>query len=162
MKIPDKPYVALYGSHSGNWREACIKLLSHNNLLWYDPSDQRWSDITNENGDQMQPLINRLVAKEQRGLMQARCVVFHLSHPVASSATRRKRARETRNDDENFLAARCELGFLIGRGIPTFVHIDSDVEGRNYLWAAIKISPSLIRCRSLLEATKRAIQYMKD
>jgi hypothetical protein len=161
MEIPDEPYVALYGSHPGGWREKCVKLLSDNKIAWYDPTDERWDNISDQNGDRMQAVIDRLVAKEQQGLLRASCVVFHLAHRNSHGGTSREHTREAVGDTQQFPAARCELGFLIGSGIRAFVHIGSDVEGRNYLWAAMKISPLMFRCGSLVEATNKAIRYMQ-
>jgi hypothetical protein len=148
MDIPKQPYVALYGSHSGPWRQTCTQLLSANGIAWYDPSDKDWQTISDENGDQMQSVVDRLVAKQQQALLRARCVIFHLSTPNSDPA------------NDKSLAARCELGFLMGRGIQTFVHIESDVKGRNYLWAAVSLYAHVSRYGSLANAVHAAIRYM--
>ena len=152
MSIPQTPYVALYGTHSGDWRTTCSDLLSANSINWYNSVDERWKNITEKNGDQMQSVIDNLVAKQQEALLRSACVVFHLSsHYFADTG---------RNGTERSLAARCELGFLIGTGIRTFAHIEPDAEGRNYLWAAMKASPLMFRCGTLNDAINAAITYM--
>jgi len=51
---------------------------------------------------------------------------------------------------------------MAGRGVETFVHVEPDAQGRNYLWAAVKCYPAhLVRCDSLEEAVRRAIARMK-
>src|SRR5690349_12919971 len=110
MRIPNKPYVALYGSQSGGWREQCINLLSGRNLAWYDPTDERWSDISAENGDQRQSLIDGLVAKEMRGLLQANCVIFNLSNGFSYPTTGGRHTTKQGTQESGYsLAARCEL-----------------------------------------------------
>ena len=148
MNIPAAPYVALYGSHSGPWRAECQRALDAANIRWYDPTDPQWAAVTDANGDEQQDLVNRLVAKQHRGMREASCVVFHLaSHKEGKAITA--------------FAARCELGFLIGHGIPTFAHIEPGVVGRNYLWAAMKPYPHIVRVQTLAEAVEGAIARVK-
>lgn len=144
-------YVALYGSHGGGWREECKRRLDAAGVAWHDPTDSRWRDITHDNGDRHQPLIDQLVAEEQEALLGAGCVIFHVAG-----------AEEGGGEPPASLAARFELGLLAGRDpkVPTFVHVAPDALGRNYLWAAIRRAPHLVRCNSLEEAVRRAIQRM--
>lgn len=154
MEIPTHPYVGLYGSHSGDWRSSAIERLSKAGITFYDPTDAAWSRIDETNGDRLQPEIDTLVAKQHLGLLSAACVVFHL-------ARRKTRNGVTSDTDVTAaLAARCELGFLTGRGIPTFVHIENDVEGRNYLWAQIALYGHMKRCDTLGEAVLASIGYV--
>lgn len=148
MKIPSRPYIALYGSHSGDWRAECRSMLDERGIPWYDPTDLRWRAITEETGDAQQRAVNRLVAKQHRALLGATCVVFHLA----------ARHRDDGHALTSF-AARSELGFLIGRGIQTFACIESDIEGRNYIWGAMRLYPHMVRCRTLADATRRAGDY---
>jgi hypothetical protein len=133
-------FVALYGSQAGDWRKISAKLLEESGVAWHDPTDPRWEEITHENGDTKQELIDELVAEQHRGMQDASCVIYHLASQTTA------------------LAARCELGFLTGKGIRTFVHVESDVEGRNYLWAQIKPYPHMVRCATLAEALREAVK----
>ncbi|MCY1083647.1 nucleoside 2-deoxyribosyltransferase domain-containing protein [Archangium lansingense] len=142
---PAGSYVGLFGSAGEDWRRRAKVLLDAANVPWHDPSDPRWQGITHENGDQHQVLINKLVAEEHQGLLRAGCVVYQLtggSEPPAS------------------LAARFELGLLAGRGLITFVHVEPEALGRNYIWAVLKQYPHLVRCDSLEDAVQRAIEKM--
>ena len=139
-------YVALYGSHGGDWRRYCRALLDRASVHWHDPGDPRWEGITFENGDRHQLLIDELVAEEHKSLLAAGCVVFHLAGGP---------------DPPTSLAARYELGLLAGCGIQTFVHIETTALGRNYLWAALKLSPHLFRCQTLQEAVDASIELMQ-
>jgi hypothetical protein len=147
MTLPSHPrgtYVALYGSHGAGWRLRAKALLDAAHVPWHDPSDARWEGITHENGDANQGVIDGLVAEEQDALLGAGCVVFHFAGNQPS------------------LAARFELGVLAGRGVRTFVHVEPDAQGRNYLWAAVKCyRPHLEPCDSLEEAVRRAIERME-
>ena len=155
MDIPSLPYLGLYGSHSGNWRALAISKLSKAGVPFYDPTDLGWKRINEGNGDLLQHDINVLVAKQHLALVGATCVIFHLA--------RRKTLDGVTSDTDvtAALAARCELGFLTGRGIPTFVHIEPDVEGRNYLWAQLAPYAHMTRCNTLEDATMNAIAYFK-
>jgi len=144
MTRPSHPrgtYVALYGSLGAEWRHRAKVLLDAARVPWHDPTDARWEGITRENGDAHQGLINQLVAEEHEALLGASCVVFHLAGNTPS------------------LAARFELGMLAGRGLETFVHVEPDAEGRNYVWAVTTLYPHLVRCDSLEEAVRRAIAW---
>ncbi|HEU4404955.1 MAG TPA: nucleoside 2-deoxyribosyltransferase domain-containing protein [Polyangiaceae bacterium] len=151
MNTPTGPYIALYGSHSGDWREPLKARLEREGVAYYDPTDEGWRRITPENGDERQAEIDALVANEHAALRGATCVVFHLA--------RRLRVGGVVHDDQTTLAlaSRAELGFVTGRGVVTFVHIEPDVEGRNYLWAQMKPYPHMVRCASLDEALERAL-----
>ena len=83
------------------------------------------------------------MAREHAGLRSAGCVVFALDG--ASRA----------------LASRCEFGFLLGAGIPTFFTITGDTEGRNYLWAAAKGYPHMVRCATPAEALELALAWWR-
>lgn len=148
MTTPSHPpgtYVALYGSNGEAWRRRAKALLDAAGVPWHDPTDPRWQGITHENGDQHQALIDQLAAEEHQGLLQAGCVVFQLTGGPDAPLS---------------LAARFELGLLAGRGIPTFVFIEPEVQGRNYLWAALKLHPHLERRDSLEDAVRGAIERM--
>ena len=160
MRIPKKPYVGLYGSHSGDWRSICVRAFNDHQIPYYDPTDLQWKLVSDENGDSYQTLINRLVAKQHRGILNASCVVFHLAREKAYYFEENKPIPDDTGKILTAFAARCELGFLIGRGIQTFVHIEPNVEGRNYLWAAMKNYPQLTRCHTLEDAIGEAIRYI--
>lgn len=157
MPIPDEPFVGLYGSHTGPWRRPVIRKLQQAGIRYFDPTDSAaWSEINDDNGDEKQPQVDELVEKQHQGMLQAQCVVFHLARwrdPADPSG---------KKDEVCAFAARCELGFLTGRGIPTFVHIDNDVLGRNYLWAEMKLYAHMHRCDSLEDAADQAIAFMED
>lgn len=154
MEIPDGPFVALYGSHSGDWRLPLIARFEREGVAWFDPTNEGWDGIDATNGDARQTDIDALVAREHAALQRAGCVVFYLAR------RRREQGRET-GATTIALASRCEFGFLIGRGIPTCFHIEPDVEGRNYLWAAALNHPHMVRCDSLDEAVARAISRVR-
>ncbi len=153
-------FVGLYGSQSGDWREACMARLDAAGVEWHDPTDPRWEGITHENGDAMQELIDELVAEQHRGLLDATCAIYHLARKVEYFNASNVPDTDDSGARVAALAARCELGFLTGMGIRTFVHVDPDVEGRNYLWAQMKPYPHMVRCTTLAEATREAIVYM--
>jgi Nucleoside 2-deoxyribosyltransferase like len=149
-------YGALYGSHSGDWRRAVTAELDAAGLAFLDPTNPGWQGIDASSGDARQAEIDALVALEHQGLLGAACVVFHLARRKVVAG------RET-GETTLALASRSELGFLAGRGIRTFVHIEADVEGRNYLWAQIALYPGwMTRCGSLLQATTSAIAFMRE
>jgi hypothetical protein len=160
MRIPKKTYVGLYGSHSGDWRSVCVKALDNHQIPWYIPTDEQWKAISDKNGDSYQGLINRLVAKQHRGMLNASCVIFHLARRKSYHYGENKPKPDDTRKVLTAFAARCELGFLIGRGIQTFVHIEPNVEGRNYLWAAMKNYTHIVRSQSLEDATGQAIRYI--
>lgn len=148
MTRPSHPagtYVGLYGSLGEDWRRRARALLDAAHVPWHDPSDPRWQGITHENGDLYQALIDELVADEHEGLLGAGCVVFQLAGGPRPPTS---------------LAARFELGLLAGRGIDTFVYVEPDALGRNYVWAALRAFPHLVRCDSLEAAVQRAIEKM--
>lgn len=162
MRIPKKNYVGLYGSHSGDWRSICISAFNHHQIPWYDPTDERWKLITEENGDSYQTLINSLVAKQHRGILNASCIVFNLARKKSYYYKENKPNPSDTRKILTAFAARCELGFLIGRDIQTFVHIEPNVVGRNYLWAAMKNYSHITRCRTLKDAIGEAVSYMRS
>lgn len=157
MRIPKKKYVGLYGSHSGDWRSICVRAFNNHQIPWYDPTDEQWKVISDKNGDNYQTLINRLVAKQHRGMSNAGCIIFHLARVKSYYYEENKPNPDDTGKILTAFAARCELGFLIGNGIPTFVHIEPDVEGRNYLWAAMKNYKHVTRSRTLEDAIGDAI-----
>lgn len=139
---PAGTYVGLFGSHGGGWRRRCAQRLDAAGVPWHDPTDPRWEGITHENGDERQALIDELVAEEHAALAGSRCVVFHFAGGEDPPAS---------------LAARFELGFAAGRGIPTFLHVDPAARGRNYLRAAARLYPAVRLCVSLDEAVDGAV-----
>lgn len=149
MVLPSHPpgtYVALYGSHGDGWRRRCAERLERAGVPWHDPSDPRWDGIDHDNGDALQDLIDELVEEEQRGLLEAGAVVFHLAGGPDPPAS---------------LASRVELGLLAGHGVPAFVHVDPSALGRNYAWATLRRYPHLVRCDSLDEAVDRAVGWLR-
>jgi hypothetical protein len=155
MDHPGARYVALYGSQSGDWRDRVTSTLDAAGIASLDPTDAGWHGIDASNSDLRQAEIDALVAQEHLGMIRAACVVFHL-------ARRRVVGGRETGDTTLALASRCELGFLTGRGIRTFVHLEQDVEGRNYLWAQIALYPGwMTRCATLDEATARAIAFVR-
>ena len=148
MTVPKHPagtYVGLYGSTGGQWRQRCKHLLDAASIPWHDPSDPRWDSITHENGDDHQELIDRLVAEEYEALRGAQCVIFHLAGGADPPAS---------------LAARSELGWLAGSGIETFVHVDGNARGRNYVGAVVKLYPHLVSCSTLEDAIQASGKVM--
>jgi hypothetical protein len=160
MKIPETAYVGLYGSHSGDWRSVCARALDEHQILWYDPTDERWKSITRENGDSKQELIDSLVEVQHRGMLNADCVIYQLAHKRSYYGAANRPSQDNTGEIVQAFAARCELGFLIGKGIKTFAYIDSCVEGRNYLWAAMKPYQHIVRAETLENAIDLAIEYM--
>ena len=154
MDIPDGPYIGLYGSHTSAWRTPIMERLDAIGLKYYDPTDAGWRRIDSENGDAQQAEIDALVAKQHRGLIGASCVIFHLAW--------RKTWEDSQPGETSYaLASRCEFGYLTGRGIPTFFHIEPDVEGRNYLWAEARSYPHMVQCLALDEAVERGMEHMR-
>lgn len=158
--IPRDHFVGLYGSHSGDWRDLPKELLGRAGISWYDPTDSRWQGITHENGDEQQELISDLVAQQHRGMLGAACVIYHLGRRVEYRDPGNVPDPDNSGQEVSALAARCELGFLTGKGIQTFAHIEPDVEGRNYLWGQMQPYRHIVRCASLIEAAEQAIAYM--
>jgi hypothetical protein len=153
MDIPDGHYIALYGTNSGDWRAAIEARLTAAGIAFFDPTDKRWASINDDNGDALQPLVDQLVAREHQGMRSAVCVIFHVA--------RRKRSDGAfTGETTNGFASRAELGFLAGQGIRTFVHVETDVLGRNYLWALCALYPeTLVRVADLEEAAERATRF---
>lgn len=154
MHIPRRPYVALYGSHAGDWRSPLVARFERENIGWFDPTQDGWSLVDSSNGDGLQGLIDGLVAHEHEGLRRAACVVFYVA--------KRKRVGGCDTGETTMsLASRCEFGWLIARATPTFFYVEPDVDGRNYLKAAALSSPAMHRCDSLDEALDRAVGFMR-
>lgn len=145
VQHPHGTYVALYGSHGTAWRRRAAAILDRNGVPWHDPSDERWSAISHENGDAHQALIDELVEEEHTALLGAGCALFHL---------------DGGDDPPASLAARVELGLLAGRRLPTYVHVDPRALGRNYVWATLRLYPHLHRCDTLEEAAERAAEHL--
>ncbi len=144
-----RPYIGLFGIATA-WRSGCIETLEREGIAYFDPTDAAWNHINHDNGDEMQALIDDLVRRQHEGIRGAACVIYHLA------------ARdETTGHPMHAYAARCELGFLTGHNIPTFAHIEPDVEGRNYLWAQMKPYSHMHRCETLAQALAAAVAYMK-
>lgn len=145
-----KPIIGLFGSMAGDWREQVKVPILAANLHFYNPTDTSWQGINSENGDQKQPEIDHLVALQHQGMHRSTCVLYQLDAFDPDT-----------NEPITAFAARCELGFLTGAKIPTFVHINKDVEGRNYLWAQIKPYPHMQSFASLKQALDAAIAFAK-
>lgn len=143
MPIPARPYVALYGSHVGSWRQDHKPLFESRGVAYFDPIDPAWGEIDHENGDRKQPLINRLVETQRQAMLGAAAVLFYLG--------------ETK---ENSPAARFELGMLSMSSIPVFLHVDPVCRGRNYAFAQQRLSPNIQLFSSLQAAAEAAIEHM--
>ncbi len=163
MAIPRAPYVALYGSHTGDWRKVVVARLSAAGFGHYDPTDENWKGVDEENGDAKQNLIDKLVARQYEALRGAACVVFHLAAAMRwREAPPAPGVAKPNGTPVAAPAARFELGLLAGLGAPpVFVHIEPDVVGRNFLWAYVQQRPNLVRCQTLDEAGERAIAFMR-
>ncbi|MBL8683570.1 MAG: hypothetical protein JNK05_30650 [Myxococcales bacterium] len=154
MSVPGGSFVALYGSNSGDWRERVAAKLDDAGVAWFSPMDPRWSSINADNGDEMQSLVDALVEREHAALERATCVLFHLGRYVFRDNT-------ITGHTTMALASRAELGFLAGRGIETVVHVEPDVEGRNYLWAVANRYSHMTRVTTLDAAVARVIERMR-
>ncbi len=152
MDIPSSPYVALYGSNSGDWRAAIAARLDAANIPWFDPTNDEWNGIDWHNGDALQAKIDRLVKREQDAMLGARCALWHIGRTIREGVV------DTGKTTEAF-ACRLELGVLLGRGLRTWVVIEPDVTGRNYLRAAAGAHPSASVCESDEEATEKLIAW---
>lgn len=168
MAIPTSPFIALYGSHSGDWREPIVASLKNQQIAYYDPTDPAWQSINEQNGDDKQADINALVAKQHSALRAATCVIFHLAYYRTEQGIKIKTNEQGQAASLTSFAARCELGFLTGLSatlasqqppIPVFVHIEDDTEGRHYLWAQMAMYPHMVRCTTLQAATEQALNY---
>ena len=99
------------------------------------------------------------VATERATLLDrggAACAVFHIARRKVVGGDR------ALGNMTSSLAARFELGFGAGRGIPSFAHIEPDVEGRNYLWSQLALGQdTMTRCETLDEAASHAILFMR-
>ena len=142
--------IGLLGDYSGDWRAAARRTVETAGLEVYDPSDARWGAINHDNGDRMQDLIDTLVAEQHAAIASLACAVFYLSAWQDAAHTQPAPG----------YAARCELGFLTGHGIPSFVHVAPDVVGRNYLWAQMKPHPHMQACADLDTAVQRAVHFV--
>lgn len=154
MEIPSGPYVALYGSNSGDWRSAITPRLDAANIAWFDPTNDEWNDVHGSNGDALQEKIDRLVKREQDALLRARCAIWHIGKRVTVNGA------DTGKTTEAY-ACRLELGVLLGRGLKTWVVIEDDVTGRNYLRAAVATYASATLCKSDEEAAERAVAWWR-
>ena len=142
MEIPTRPYVALYGSHAGDWRRRVAGLLRQHGVPFFDPTDRKaWARITPETGDARQGEVDTLVEKQRRALLGASAVIFHLARAEGNSP-----------------AARVELGYLMGLGtIPVYLYVAPDCAGRNYVWAQARLSPTTWVGYSLKETAETAL-----
>lgn len=138
------PCVGLYGSVSTPWRAPLIARLELAGVPFFDPTTRGWDGITEDNGDEMQPRIDALVAREFDALRAVSCVVFHLDGASDS------------------LASRVEFGWLLAAGVPTYFAIDGRVRGRNHLRAAAKIHASAHACESPGDALERALSWLSE
>ena len=141
---PEGRYVAVYGSYGQDWRARVQEILDASGVPWHDPSDPRWDKINFDNGDQMQDLVDELVRDEHEALLRAGCAVFHFAGGQKPPLS---------------LATRFEIGLLSGCRVPGFVHVAPEALGRNYIWAAIRQYPHLVRCSSLEEAALRSVDW---
>lgn len=145
MEIPGLPYVALYGSHVGEWRQEVAGILEAGGVPFYDPRDPRWRNVTEETGDELQDVVDELVEVQRRALLGAAAVLFYVARA-----------------DGNSPAARFELGMLSRMPeTPVFVHITEDTVGRNYLFAQVKLSPHFRWCPSLLAAAEAVTAWYR-
>lgn len=151
--IPRSPFFALYGSHSSDWRDRVARRLDERGIASFDPSDSRWRKITPETGDDLQELVDRLVARQWLALQQACGVIFHLGASHVDPET---------NHYGNHPAARFELGLIAGcPNLPAFVHVSGEADGRNYLRAQLHLHRHLRSFDTLEEATEAAIQWFQ-
>ncbi len=155
MDTPSAAYVALYGSNSGDWRTVVTRALDAKGIAWFDPTNDEWNAIHSHNGDALQATIDRLVKREQDALLGARCAIWHIGRTI------RERGADTGKTTEAF-ASRLELGVLLGRGLKTWVVVERDVTGRNYLRAAVSAHASAELCESDEEAVERAIAWWES
>ena len=138
------PLVGLYGSVSTPWRAPLIEALERAGVACFDPVTREWQGINDGNGDEMQPRIDALVAREFNALREVTCVVFHLDGASDS------------------LASRMEFGWLLAAKVPTFFAIDARVKGRNHIFAAAKLYEHMHRSESADEALQRALAWMRE
>lgn len=147
-QVAHNPYVGLFGIATP-WRLRCIEILEREGIAYFDPTDAAWDHINHDNGDEKQALIDDLVRRQHEGILGATCILYCLA------------ARdEATQQPIHAYAARCELGFLTGRNVPTYAYIAPDVEGRNYLWAQMKLYPHMHRCDTMEQALMDAVAYM--
>lgn len=155
-KMSTNHYVGLYGSFIGNWCEIVQTKLDDANIKYHNLISSEWNGITESNGDEKQQQIDSLVSQELDGILGASCVLLHLER-------QEKRNGQLIEATSLSLASHCEIGFLAGRKIDTFLHIEPDVAGRNYLWAFAKQHSAIITiCSSLDEAIEQSINFMKN
>lgn len=155
MEVPAVPYIALYGSNNGAWRAPVTAMLDREGIAWFDPTNDEWDSIDWSNGDTLQPTIDRLVKREQDALLGARCALWHIGRTIFDGD------KPTEKSTEAF-ASRLELGVLLGRGMKTWVVVDDDVTGRNYLRAAVRAHAMAVLCANDREAAGQAIAWWKS
>ena len=144
--------IGLYGSMLGNWRQEVITRLNSEKIGYFDPTNSKWSEINDSNRDEKQEIIDSLVADQQEQIRKSSCIIFYLANGHKESG----KAHLS-------LSSRSELGFLIGAKKQTFLYIEPDFTGRNYLWAMAKLHPDTVTiCASLKEATEKAIEFVKE
>lgn len=153
MAIPRRPFVGLFGSHIGAWRSGVAADLTAAGVASFDPTDPRWKRIRESTGDALQPLVDRLVAKQLRAIEASACIVFFIGGDDGG--------RDGRKTCLHSPAARCELGLLAALAKPTFAYVEPTAIGRNYLWALMRRHPTLVRCDGLAQARDRAIAWMR-
>jgi hypothetical protein len=154
VNVPSAPYIALYGSNTGAWRAKITPLFDAAQIPWFDPTNNEWDAINWSNGDRLQPTIDRLVKREQDALLGARCALWHIGRTIFEGDTPTEKTTEA-------FASRLELGVLLGRGLKTWVVIEDDVTGRNYLRAAVAAHASAELCTDDRDAVKRAVAWWR-
>ncbi len=120
---PGFRYLCLLGSVGSAWRTTAHAFCEQRRIPCHDTLDPAWESISHENGDARQGEIDALVAKQQQLIAGAAAVYYQLD------------AQDEKGIPLAAHAARCELGYLTGIQKPTFVYIDPNVIGRNYLKA---------------------------
>ena len=145
MPKPTQPYIALYGSHGSRWRDKLAAVLESKQIPFCDPTDIRWQQISEQNGDEKQDLIDELVDTQHQTLTDAKVAIVYL------------------HADSPSYAARAELAFLMGwrPQIPTFFVVDGQCTGRNYIWAAARRYDHMVKCNSLEHALDKAIKSFR-
>ena len=167
--LPPTPFIGLFGNHHNNWRLFARELLVHEGVddkLIYDSTDKGWEVVDDENGDSLQDWINELVHRQHCAMKQAKCLVFSLDghdrvwpnkfsndFVVPNSAPGNQRT---------LFAARWELGWLSGIQKPTFVWISDELQGRNYLRAAVKQYDYIKTFDTLVDATLAAAKFFVE
>lgn len=164
--LPEDPFIGLFGNHHNNWRDFVKTLLVKNgvdNDFVYDSTDKGWEIVGDQNGDALQDWIDELVMRQHKAMREAKCLIFSLdsldrSWPEQPVEDFKLPDRET-DFERTLFVARWELGWLTGIEKPTFVWISDELQGRNYLRAAIKSYDWIKTYPSLVKATLAAAAF---